>query len=46
MKTGRRSLKRKNPVAKFLPKFNKTKVFIDRKKESKKIGYGKESNTE
>lgn len=30
--------KRKNPVAKFARKFNKAKVFIDRKREAKKKG--------
>jgi hypothetical protein len=29
----------KNPVAKFSRKFNKSKVFYDRKKEAKKRGY-------
>mgnify|MGYP004188744669 CR=1 FL=1 len=37
--------KRKNPVAKFLRKFNKAKVFVDRKKESKKTGVYNKSNT-
>ena len=32
----RRSNKTRNPVSKYLFKFNKAKVFKDRKKESKK----------
>mgnify|MGYP006074627663 CR=1 FL=1 len=31
-------MKRKNPVAKFQRKYNKAKVFTDRKREAKKRG--------
>tara|TARA_X000001382_G_scaffold14359_1_gene9290 strand:- start:1885 stop:2010 length:126 start_codon:yes stop_codon:yes gene_type:complete len=29
----------KNPVAKFSRRFNKSRIFLDRKKEAKKRGY-------
>jgi hypothetical protein len=37
-------MKKKNPVAKNLNKFNKPKTFRDRKKEAKKKGYEKTSD--